>query len=96
MATTYTGSLSGSPYIYVDTTVTELSQDIANNRTRVNVKVVLRSNSSQSYDNYGTGTLTVYIDGSAAGSASGSALNFNFGSYTSKELLSFDTWIVVR
>ncbi len=93
MATTYTGSLSGSPYIYVDTTVTELEPDIINNKTKVNVKVVLRSNSSQSYDNYGTGTLTVYIDGSAAGSASGSSLNFNFANYSVKDLLSFDTWI---
>ena len=93
MATTYTGSLSGSSYIYVDTTVTELSQDIANNRTRVNVLVQLRSSSSQSYDNYGTGTLTVYIDGSVAGSASGSALNFNFANYSVKDLLNFDAWI---
>jgi len=90
---TYTGSLSNSPYIYVDTTVTELEPDIINNRTKVNVLVQLRSSSSQSYDAYGTGSLTVYIDGSEAGSASGSALNFNFANYSVKDLLSFDAWV---
>ena len=79
---TYTGSLSNSSYIYVDTTITPKSQDIVNNRTLVNVLVQLRSTSRSSYDSYGTGSLTVYLDGSVIGSASDSTLNFNFSSYT--------------
>lgn len=89
----YTGSLSRSTYIYVDTTITTVSQDITNNRTLVNIKVALRSTSTSSYDSYGTGSLTVYLDGSVVGSASGATLNFNFASYTVKDLLSFDVWV---
>lgn len=90
---TYTGALSGSPYIYVDTTITQKNQEVLNNRTLVNVLVQLRSTSTSSYDNYGTGSLTVYMDGATIGSASGSTLNFNFSSYTVKDLLSFDVWV---
>ncbi len=90
---TYTGSLSNSSYIYADTTITQLSQEIAVNRSYVNVLVQLRSASTSSYDSYGTGSLTVYMDGAAIGSANGATLNFNFGSYSVKELLNFNTYV---